>query len=96
MIHRVVHLLTAGVALYLGFAGTEDYARKFNVAGGVVYLLLVLLGFLAPGILAGVIGHPGPVTAGDLMRDNIVHIILMVIFFLGAMRRPAAVTTAAR
>ncbi|MBC8647123.1 MAG: hypothetical protein H7X85_08170 [Thermoanaerobaculia bacterium] len=93
MIHRIVHLLTAVLALYLGFAGTEDNARKFNIAGGVVYLVLVALGFLAPGLLASILGHPGPVTSADLMRDNIVHILLMVIFFVGAMRRPAPVTT---
>jgi len=96
MIHRVVHLLTAGLGLYLGFAGTEDNARKFNLGGGVVYLLLVLLGFLAPGLLASIIGHPGPVTSADLMRDNIVHILLMIIFFIGAMRRPVVATTTAR
>lgn len=96
MIHRVVHLLTAGLALYLGFAGSEDNARKFNLAGGFVYLVLVLMGFLAPGLLASIIGHPGPVTSADLMRDNIVHIILMIIFFIGAMRRPAVATTTTR
>jgi len=93
LLHTVVHFLTAGIALYLGFAGTPEAARTFCVIGGAVYVLLVLLGFLAPNILATVIGHATPVTARELMPDNIVHIILGIIFFLGTSRsasvRPA-------
>jgi hypothetical protein len=39
-IHNVIHLATAAVALYLGFAGTYAAARTFCIAFGAVYLAL--------------------------------------------------------
>src|SRR3954467_9197630 len=62
-VHDVIHLLTAAIALYLGFAGSYPAARTFCLAFGAVYLLLGVLGFVAPGVVAAIIGHP-PVSAG--------------------------------
>ena len=89
ILHTIVHFLTAGIALYLGFAGTPEAARTFCLIGGSVYVLLVLLGFLAPNVLATVIGHPTPVTSRDLLPDNLVHIVLGIIFFVGTSRSAA-------
>src|ERR1051325_5613262 len=68
-IHDVVHLATAAIALYLGFAGSYAAARTFCIVFGVVYLGLGVLGFVAPGVVAALIGHP-PVSAGELTPDN--------------------------
>lgn len=73
-IHNLIHLATAGVALYLGFAGTFSAARTFCIAFGAVYLALGVLGFVAPGLVATVLGHP-PVTSGELLPDNLFHIV---------------------
>ena len=74
-VHNVVHLLTAALALYMGFAGSVDAARTFSIAFGAVYLLLGVLGFVAPGVVTSVIGHPA-VSAGELTPDNAVHVLL--------------------
>ena len=91
-IHNVIHLATAAVALYLGFAGTLTAARTFCLTFGAVYALLGVLGFLAPGLVATVLGHPGPVSGGDLTPDNLFHIVAGGAFVLAGMKgSPAAV-----
>ena len=77
--HNIVHLLTAAIALYMGFAASVDSARTFSIAFGAVYLLLGVLGFVAPGVVTTVIGHP-PVSAGELTPDNAVHVLLGAAF----------------
>jgi hypothetical protein len=89
-VHNVVHLLTAAIALYMGFAAPDSAARGFCLAFGAVYLLLAILGFVAPGLVAAVIGHPG-LTAGDLTPDNAVHVLLGAAFLIVGLRSPAAV-----
>jgi hypothetical protein len=84
-IHDVVHLASAAVALYFGFAGSNGGARTFLLVFGAVYGLLGVLGFVAPGIVAMVIGMPG-LTAGQLLPDNLVHIVIGIAFIgAGAM-----------
>jgi len=80
-IHDVVHLATAAIALYLGFAGSYAAARTFCIVFGVVYLGLGVLGFVAPGVVAALIGHP-PVSAGELTPDNAVHVLLGAAFLI--------------
>jgi hypothetical protein len=86
----VVHLVTAAIALYMGFAGSADAARTFSLVFGAVYLLLGVLGFVAPGVVAAVIGHP-PLTAGELTPDNAVHVLLGAAFLAAALMQPRAV-----
>ena len=93
-IHNLVHLLTAAIALYLGFAGSPEGARTFCKVFGTIYLLLGILGFAAPNIVAMIIGHPGPVTAGDLTPDNAVHLLLGIVFLAVGVMRPAVVAPA--
>jgi Domain of unknown function (DUF4383) len=93
-IHNIVHLLTAAIALYLGFAGSAEGAKTFCVVFGAIYLLLGILGFAAPNVVASIIGHPGPVTSGDLTPDNAVHLLLGIVFLAAGLMRPAVVATA--
>jgi hypothetical protein len=90
MVHNLIHLATAAVALYLGLAGTEGAARTFSLVFGSVYALLGILGFVAPGLVAAVLMHPGPVSAGELTPDNIFHLVVGTAFSIaGAMsKRP--------
>jgi hypothetical protein len=84
-IHNVIHLLSGALALYFGFAATFDAARTFCLVFGAVYLLLAVLGFIAPGVVASLLGHSAAgVTAADLTPDNIVHIVLGALFLVGA------------
>jgi hypothetical protein len=78
-IHNIVHLLTAAIALYMGFAASFSAARTFSLVFGAVYLLLGVVGFVAPDVVTAVIGHP-PASAGELMPDNVVHVVLGAAF----------------
>jgi len=48
---------------------------------------------MAPGIVASVIGHPGPVTSADLMPDNVFHLLVGIVFLAVGLLRPAVVAT---
>lgn len=92
-IHNLVHLLTAAIALYLGFAGSPQGAKTFCAVFGAIYLLLGILGFAAPNVVAAIIGHPGPVGPGDLTPDNAVHLLLGIGFLAAGLMRPTVVAT---
>jgi len=93
-IHNVIHIATGLIALYLGFAGSYDGAKTFCLIFGVVYLLIAILGFMAPGTLASILGHPGPMSSADLMPDNVFHLLVGIVFLAVGMMRPAVVATA--
>jgi hypothetical protein len=85
-IHNVIHLATAAVALYLGFAGTLTAARTFCLVFGAVYALLGVLGFVAPGLVATILGHAGPVSSGELMPDNLFHVAAGAVFVIAGLK----------
>jgi len=89
-IHNVVHLATGALALYLGFAGSAGAVRTFCLVFGAVYLALGVLGFVAPGVVAAVIGHQH-VDAGELMPDNVFHAVVGALFLLAGITGPRAV-----
>jgi uncharacterized membrane protein HdeD (DUF308 family) len=89
-IHNVVHLLTGLVALYIGFAATFEAARMFCLVFGAVYLLLGILGFVAPGLVATVLGH-APLSARELTPDNAVHVLLGAVLLIAALMSPRGV-----
>ncbi|HEY6066706.1 MAG TPA: DUF4383 domain-containing protein [Thermoanaerobaculia bacterium] len=93
-IHNIVHLLTAAIALYLGFAGSAQGAKTFCAVFGAIYLLLGILGFAAPDVVAQIIGHPGPLTSGELTPDNAVHLLLGIVFLAAGLMRPAVAAPA--
>jgi hypothetical protein len=86
-VHNLIHLVTGALAAYLGFAGSYAGAQNFCRAFGVVYGLVALLGFVAPGLLSTILGHPG-LTSADLMPDNLFHVAValssLVAGFAGA------------
>jgi len=91
-VHNIVHLLTALIALYIGFAGTASAARTFCLVFGVIYLILGILGFIASGaIVASIIQAHDP---AGLTPDNAVHLLLGAVFLIvGLLRSPEAATT---
>lgn len=73
-IHNVIHLASGALALYFGFAASDAAAHAFCWAFGIIYLLIGVLGFVAPGVVASLLGHGGMnMTAGALAPDNVVH-----------------------
>jgi hypothetical protein len=79
--HNLIHIVSGGIALYLGFAGTPGAARAFCLIFGIVYLLLGVFGwFLGSG--EEHLFHVGSLlTLG--MVDHIIHVLLGVIFLAG-------------
>ena len=94
MIHNIVHLLTAAIALYFGFSGSDASARAFCQVFGVIYLLLGVGGFVAPDVVAKVI-QSRTVTGGEnLTPDNIVHFLVGAVFLIvGLLRAPKPAET---
>src|SRR5262249_8138666 len=94
-IHNIVHLVTAAIALYFGFASSEGAARTFCQIFGAVYALLGILGFIVPKVVATVIQVHGVADGGNLMADNIVHLVLGAVFLIvGFLRAPQPAATA--
>jgi hypothetical protein len=88
-IHNIIQIVTGLIALYLGFAGSYDGAKTFCLIFGVVYILIAIIGFMAPGTLASILGHAGPMTSADLMPDNVFHLVVGILFLAVGMMRPA-------
>jgi uncharacterized membrane protein HdeD (DUF308 family) len=86
--HNIVHLVTGGLALYFGFAASADAARTFSTVFGAIYLLLGILGFVAPGAMASILQtHAMAGMSGNLTPDNIVHILLGGLFLIAGLVR---------
>jgi uncharacterized membrane protein len=96
-IHNLIHAFSGVVLLYVGFAGSEDSIRGLMLTFGSVYVLMGLLGFLAPGLVQALIGHPGSLDATALAPDNILHVLLgTVLVFTGLAHSPGEVPPVAR
>jgi hypothetical protein len=95
LIHNVVHILTGLVALYFGVSGSDASARTFCQVFGAIYMLLGIVGFVMPNIIATVIQFHGTVTTGnDLIMDNIVHLLVGAVFLIvGLIRAPQPAST---
>jgi hypothetical protein len=70
----VVHLLTGGAMAAVGF-GARDTGVVRTVVGvlGVIYLVVGLLGFVAPGLFGLLPAH------GYSIVDNLIHLVLGVL-----------------
>lgn len=68
----IIHLVTGGLMVYVGFSSRDAELLRKVVGGlGVVYLLVGLLGFVVP-MLFGLL--PG----GYSVVDNLIHLVLGV------------------
>jgi hypothetical protein len=86
--HNIIHLISAALALYFGFAASPSAARTFSLIFGAVYLLLGALGFIAPGSVIGLLqAHHAPGGLRSLAADNIVHILLGAVFIIAGLAR---------
>jgi Domain of unknown function (DUF4383) len=93
-IHNIVHLLTAAIALYFGFYGSDATARAFCQIFGAIYLILGIVGFVAPDVVANVIQSHTATGGENLTLDNIVHLLLGAVFLIvGLLREPKPAAT---
>jgi uncharacterized membrane protein len=92
-LHNIVHLLSGAIALYYGFSGSYAGARTFSQVFGGIYLLLGLLGFIAPNVIMSIIGHTAA-GSENLMPDNVVHLLIGAVFLVvGFLRAPQPAAT---
>ncbi len=75
--HNLVHLVSGGLAIYFGFAGSLSSAKTFCTIFGLVYLLLGIAG-LGLGDLT-----LGPLVLGK--ADHGIHLIIGAIFLGGGL-----------
>jgi hypothetical protein len=69
----IVHLLTGGLMLYVGFAQSDNALARTVVGGiGIVYLLVGIIGFLSATLF-------GLIPNGYTWADNVVHLLLGVL-----------------
>lgn len=74
-VHDVIHMVSGGLALFFGYAGPHG-ARGFTITFGSIYLMLGVLGFLAPTLVARLIGHTTGISSESLLPDNLIHLLL--------------------
>jgi len=87
-IHNIIHLISAALALYFGFAASPSAARTFSLIFGVVYLALGALGFIASGPVIRLLqAHHTPGGLRGLAPDNLVHILLGAVFLIAGLAR---------
>lgn len=93
-LHNWVHILS-GAALLAGAAINHgEHARMANLVVGGTYALVTLLGFIAPGFLAGLLNQDN----SFLAPDNFLHLVLTLVLLGVALtvrnevRRPVAGT----
>jgi Domain of unknown function (DUF4383) len=69
----IVHLLTGGLMLYVGFAQSDNALARTVVGGiGIVYLLVGIIGFLSATLF-------GLIPNGYTWADNAIHLLLGVL-----------------
>ncbi|HLA74356.1 MAG TPA: DUF4383 domain-containing protein [Gammaproteobacteria bacterium] len=85
--HSVIHLISGAVALYFGYLASLSTARTFCWVFGAVYLILGLLGFIAPSLMAAILQAQPSV---NLAADNVLHLLLGVAFLAAGFLRGGA------
>lgn len=80
LLHNLVHLLSGAVLLAVAFMNNGANARITLLVLGVVYAIVAILGFVARGTLEPLLTDSGQVTDANWMADNVLHILLAVVF----------------
>lgn len=80
--HHIFHITFGGLGLVAGWSGR---GRLYCQAAGAVFLVLGLLGLIAPPLAAVLLAHPG----ADLLTDNLLHLMTGVaLAYFGFLPRP--------
>lgn len=80
-LHNLIHLASGVLALLFASRG-ESQSRMIALVLGIVYALVTVLGFLAGGDkILGLFVNNG--------ADNVLHLILAILFLAVGIRKPA-------
>lgn len=70
LLEDVIHLVTGGILLYVGYGPVNAGQARSTVAGtGVFYLVLTLIGFADPTVF-------GQLPSGYTLVDNLIHLVI--------------------
>ena len=69
IVEDVIHLGSGGLLAYVGFKGTASSVRSVVMALGVIYLIVGVVGFIAPELF-------GLIPNEYNIADNILHLVL--------------------
>jgi len=87
-IHNIIHLISAALALYFGFAASPGAARVFSLIFGATYLLIGALGLITPDLVIELLhARHAPGGPRGMAADNIVHLLLGAIFIIAGLAR---------
>lgn len=90
-LHNLVHLLSGAVLLAAAYINNGEHARTANLTLGLVYLVVVILGFATPALLQGIIdfgygdGGANQTTNVFAIPDNWLHLALAATFLTAAL-----------
>lgn len=84
VVHNLVHLVTGGVLLAAAYMNAGVYARPTNLTLGIIYLVVMLLGFLTPALLGAIMDFNA--------ADNWLHLLLGIVLGGAAIAAGGAVT----
>jgi len=72
LVEDLIHIASGSLLLYLGFKADGKTLRSGLLVLGAVYLVVTLLGFLAPGVIESLNPH------GYTIVDNLIHLAVGV------------------
>lgn len=75
VIHNLIHIITGAILLWAAMPGGITLGMTARVLG-VVYAIVTVLGFAAPGLVAPLLGSGD---ANALLWDNLLHVLLAVV-----------------
>ncbi len=92
-VHNFIHLISAALALYFGFAASPGNARAFSLIFGAIYALLGVLGFIVPAVVTSLLqAHEAPGGPHTLAADSNFHLIVGAVFLIAGFARSAHAT----
>lgn len=72
LMHNLIHVITGAILLAAAFMNNGRNARTVNLVLGVIYLLVTLVGFVAPGVLEAMGVQVNP-------ADHFLHLLLGIV-----------------
>lgn len=79
LVEDLIHVASGLLLLYVGFAANAPVAKALVVGLGVVYLIVTLLGFFAPGFIEKL--NP----SGYTVVDNLIHLLVGTLAIVAAL-----------
>ena len=80
-LHNLIHIVSGVLALIFAFQ-SPSAAKQFSLVFGIVYALVFVLGLVASGFMMSLLNNS--------MTDNILHLILAVVFLIMGMKKTSS------